>query len=77
MKKTLTTALVATATLTLAACGGSTTTENSVVTNEVVLTEGTDNLTAIDDLNATDAPLDNAVVLDNAADAAGNASNAL
>lgn len=72
MKKTIITALVAVVALPLAACGGSTTTENTTVTNEIVLDEtSTDNLTAVDGLNATDAPIDNA------ADAAGNATNAL
>ncbi|MES2339521.1 MAG: circumsporozoite protein [Pseudomonadota bacterium] len=73
MKKTVTTIFIAATALTLAACGGSkTTTENTVVTNEVVLDEGsTDNLTAVDALN------DSAVALDNAAAATENAANAV
>lgn len=75
MKTIITTAFVAATALTLAACGGTTTTtENVTVTNETVLEEGAANLTAVDAVNDSGAVLDNAVDLTgNAADATGNA----
>lgn len=64
------------ATLALSACGGKTT-ENTAVSNDIVLNEEepvSENLTATDSFNATDAALDDAATDTlNAADATGNA----
>lgn len=77
MKKIALAPLAVAASLALSACGGGTT-ENATVTNEIVLNdeepalEG--NLTAVDTLNTGDLVVDNAAEATlNATDATGNA----
>ncbi|MHA6724147.1 hypothetical protein [Sphingomonas sp. RS2018] len=74
MKKFAITTAVAVAALSLAACGGNSTTENTTLGNDIVLNDSdvlSDNLTAVDTLGN-----DTALALDNATDASANTLDA-